>query len=105
MPWPARSAVDRTTHLVGAYGRLGIKCRLSRPTGELRRQRRRYVDVRRLDGRQIGRRRRSQAPKRLVSATNSVINRSYHSHVDDVPTGSAEEKPTRMCGEKPCVTA
>ena len=39
------------------------------------------------------------------SATNSVINRSYHSQVDDVPTGSAEEKPTRMCGEKPCVTA
>ena len=32
-----------------------------------RRQRRRaHVDIRRLDGRQIGRRRRSQAPKRLV---------------------------------------
>ena len=44
-------------------------------------------------------------PNASSSATNSVINRSYHSQVDDVPTGSAEEKPTRMCGEKPCVTA
>ena len=47
----------------------------------------------------------ARRPNASSSATNSVINRSYHSQVDDVPTGSAEEKPTRMCGEKPCVTA
>ena len=61
--------VDRTTHLVGAYERLGIQVQVDaiRQTRELRRQRRRaHVDVRCLDGCQIGRRRRSQAPKRLV---------------------------------------
>ena len=61
--------VDRGAYLIGAHGRLGIQVQVDaiRQTRELRRQRRRaHVDVRRLDGRQIGRRRRSQAPKRLV---------------------------------------
>ena len=61
--------VDRTTHLVGAYGRLGIQVQVDaiRQTRELRRQRRRaHVDVGGLDGRQIGRGRRGQALKGLV---------------------------------------
>ena len=61
--------VDRSAHLVGACGRLGIKVQVDavRQTRKLSRQRRRaHVDVGGLDGRQIVRGRRGQALKGLI---------------------------------------
>ena len=45
----------------------------------------------RLDGRRSAGDAAARRPNASSSATNSVINRSYHSQVDDVPTGSAGE--------------
>ena len=61
--------VDRGAHLIGAHGGFGVQVQVDtvRQARELSRERRRaHVDVGGLDGRQIGRRGRSQAPKRLV---------------------------------------
>ena len=61
--------VDCATHLVDSDRRLRVQMQVDtiRQTRELRRQRRRaHVDVGGLDGRQVGRRCRGQAPKGLV---------------------------------------